>query len=107
MTPFILLGRPFPRPSLTLFVALQTLDILTTMMGLQLGAKEGSLFIGHLMQVGPLAGLLISKIIAVFLAAVAMKFKRPRVIVILNFWFALLVTWNLAMIVLSGLGVRL
>ena len=106
MSSFIL-GRPLPRPSLTLFIALQTLDILTTMIGLQLGAQEGSLFIGRLMQAGPLAGLLISKILAVFLAALAMKFKRPRVIVVLNFWFAVLVTWNLAMIVLSGLGVRL
>jgi len=106
MSSFVL-GRPFPRPSLTLFVALQTLDILTTMMGLELGAQEGSVFIGHLMRVGPLAGLLISKILAVFLVALAMKFQRPRVVVFLNFWFALLVTWNLAMIVLSAFGVRL
>ena len=106
MSSFIL-GRPFPRPSLTLFIALQTLDILTTMIGLQLGAQEGSLFIGRLMQVGPLAGLLISKIMAVFLAALAMKFKRPRVIVILNIWFAVLVAWNLVLIVLSGLRVHL
>jgi hypothetical protein len=59
------------------------------------------------MRVGPLAALLISKILAVFLVAVAMRFKRPRVVVILNFWFAVLVTWNLAMIVLSALGVHL
>jgi len=106
MSSFVL-GRPFPRPSLTLFVALQSLDILTTMIGLQMGAQEGSVFIGQLMRVGPLEGLLISKILAVFLAAMAMKFKRPRIIVFLNFWFALLVTWNLAMIVLSAFGVRL
>ena len=106
MASFIL-GKPLPRPSLTLFIALQVLDILTTMIGLQLGAQEGSMFIGRLMSVGPLAALLICKILAVFLAAVAMKFKRPRVIVILNFWFALLVSWNLVMIVLSGLGVTL
>jgi len=105
MSSFIL-GKPLPRPSLTIFIALQTLDILTTMIGLQLGAQEGSMFIGRLMQVSPLSGLLISKIIAVFLATLAMKFKRPRVVVILNYGFAMLVTWNLVMIVLSGLGAR-
>jgi hypothetical protein len=51
--------------------------------------------------------LLISKTLAVFLAELAMKFKRRRVVVILNFWFAVLVTWNLAMIVLSAFGVHL
>ena len=107
MSPFILLGKPFPRPSLTVFVVLQTLDILTTLIGLHLGAQEGSMFIGRLMQAGPVAGLLISKIMAVLLVATAMKFKRPRVVVFLNFWFALVVSWNLVMIVLSGLGVRL
>jgi hypothetical protein len=96
--------KPFPRPSLALFVALQMLDILTTMIGLRLGAHEGSMFIGQLMRVGPVAALLITKIMAVFLAALAMRFKRPRIIVILNVWFFLLVGWNLVIIVLSGLA---
>jgi len=34
------------------------------MIGLQLDAQEGSAFIGRLMQVGPLPGLRISKILA-------------------------------------------
>jgi hypothetical protein len=106
MSTFIL-GRPFPRPSLSLFVALQVLDLLTTMIGLQIGAAEGSVFIGRLIQAGPLAGLLISKIMAVLLAALSLKFRRPRVIVFLNFWSALVVAWNLLMIVLTGLGVHL
>ena len=106
MSSFII-GKPLPRPSLTIFIALQTLDILTTMIGLQLGAQEGSLFIGRLMQIGPLPALLISKIMAVFLVALAMRYKRQRVVVFLNFGFAALVTWNLVMIVLSGIGNRL
>jgi hypothetical protein len=107
VSPFFLLRGPIPRPSLTIFVALQTLDILTTLIGLQVGARESSVFIGQLMQVGPVAALLISKIFAVLLAAAAMKFKRPRVVVVLNLWFVVIVAWNLAVIVLSGLGVRL
>jgi hypothetical protein len=43
-------------------------------------------------------GLVLSKVFAVILATAAFGFKRPRVIVFLNFWFAAVVTWNLAMI---------
>ena len=106
MSTFII-GKPFPRPSLTLFVALQVLDVLTTMIGLQMGASESSVFIGRLIQAGPLAGLLISKIMAVLLVTLALKFKRPRLVVIINVWSAIVVTWNLVMIVLTGFGVHL
>lgn len=106
MSTFIL-GRPFPRPSLTLFVALQVLDLLTTMIGLQIGAAEGSVFIGRLIQTGPMTGLLIAKIVAVILVALAVKFRRPRIIVVLNYWSALIVAWNLVMIALTGFGVAL
>ena len=106
MSTFIL-GKPLPRPSLTLFVTLQVLDLLTTMIGLQIGAAEGSVFIGRLIQAGPMTGLLVSKIMAVFLVALALRFRRPRLVVILNFWSALVVTWNLLMIVLTGFGVHL
>ena len=34
--------RSFPAPSLTVFVTLQVLDILTTLLGLQMGAREAS-----------------------------------------------------------------
>jgi hypothetical protein len=97
-------GKPHPRPSLIVFVALQSLDMLTTLIGLRMGASEGSMFIGHLMRVGPIAALLISKIFAVLLVSVALKFHRPRLVVFLNYWSAAVVSWNLVMILLSGLG---
>jgi hypothetical protein len=90
-----------PAPSLIVFIALQTLDIFTTLLGLQLGASEGSVFLGRLMRAGPVAALLIAKIIAVLLVAMALKFKRPRVVVFLNYWLAAVVTWNLAVILIS------
>ena len=98
--------RPFPAPSLTVFVALQVLDMLTTLLGLQMGAKEASIFLGHLMKVGPVAALLIAKIMAVLLVAAAMKYKRPRLVVFLNYWFAAIVTWNLATILTAQLSAR-
>ena len=93
--------RRFPAPSLTIFVALQALDILTTLLGLEMGAAESSAFLGKLMSVGPVAALLISKIIAVMLVAIAMKVRRPRIVVFLNFWFAAVVSWNLGIILMS------
>jgi Domain of unknown function (DUF5658) len=98
------LGKPLPRPSLIVFVALQSLDVLTTLIGLQMGASEGSMFIGNLMRVGPVAGLLISKIFAVVLISIALKFNRPRVVVFLNYWSAAVVSWNLLLILMSGFG---
>jgi Na+/alanine symporter len=94
----------FPAPSLTVFIALQLLDIFTTLLGLQLGAREGSIFLGRLMRAGPLAALLIAKIIAVLLVAMAIRFKRPRVVVFLNYWLAAVVSWNLIIILMSQLS---
>jgi hypothetical protein len=90
--------KPFPPPSLAVFVFLQVLDMLTTLLGLQLGAQESSIFLRRLMSIGPLPALLIGKIFAVLLAALALKYKRPRLIVLLNYWLAAVVTWNLAIL---------
>ena len=93
--------KDFPAPSLTVFVTLQALDVLTTLIGLRMGAREASLFVGRMLELGPLTGLLISKCFAVLLASAALKFQRPRLIVFLNWMFAVLITWNLGMILAS------
>jgi hypothetical protein len=95
--------RAFPEPSLIVFLALQILDVLTTLLGLQVGAQEGSIFLRRLMDIGPLPALLLAKIMAVALVMVAMRMKRPRVVVFLNYWFAVVVTWNLGTILMTGL----
>ncbi len=89
------LRKKFPTPSLAVFVLLQLLDILTTLLGLRVGAREGSLFIGRLMKMDPMAALLISKLFAVVLVGVALRWHRPRVVVLVNYWVALVVAWNL------------
>jgi hypothetical protein len=93
----------FPAPSIIVFVALQVLDILSTLLGLQMGAHEASFFLSRLMTIGPVAALLLAKIMAVLLVTMALKFKRPRVVVFLNYWFAAVITWNLAMTLLTQL----
>jgi len=59
------------RPSVSVFVLLQVLDVLTTLIGLHLGAGEASLFISRLMRVGPVPALMVSKILAVILVMIA------------------------------------
>jgi hypothetical protein len=86
---------------MTVFFSLQALDVVTTLLGLRLGAGEASFFVGRLMKLGTLEGLLISKLFAVVLVAAALAFHRPRVVVFLNYWFAALITWNLVTIVMS------
>jgi hypothetical protein len=98
MTPTEAVRRRFPEPSIAVFLGLQALDVLTTMLGLRVGAKETSVFVGQLLNLGALEGLLISKCFAVILAAAALGFHRPRVVVFLNYWFVLVITWNLGTI---------
>ena len=87
---------------MAVFFGLQFLDVLTTMIGLRLGAHEASVFVGRMLMLGPLAGLLVSKCFAIILAAAALAFKRPRVVVFLNYWFAVVIAWNLFMIFSTG-----
>jgi hypothetical protein len=35
-----------------------------------------------------------------------MKYKRPRLVVFLNYWFAAIVTWNLGTILAAQLSAR-
>jgi len=86
------------RPSLSVFVFLQVLDILTTLIGLRLGAGEASAFIGRLMHMGVVPALMISKILAVILVLIALRGRRARIVVLANIWFAAVVTWNLTLI---------
>ena len=91
---------------MAVFFGLQALDVLTTLIGLHLGAKEASLFVGRMLTLGPVAGLLVSKCFAIILASAALGFHRPRVVVFLNYWFAVLIAWNLYTIFASLFAMR-
>lgn len=86
---------------MAVFLSLQALDVITTLLGMRLGAAEASFFVGRLMNLGTLEGLLISKLFAIVLVWAALRFGRPRVVVFLNYWFAALITWNLVTIAVS------
>jgi hypothetical protein len=88
------------RQILTVFMCLQILDVLTTIVGLNLGAKEGNLFVAQLLRCGTIPGLLCAKGIACLLAATALLRNRQRLLRLVNFWFVAVVGWNLLIIAL-------
>ena len=95
---------PIPKDwslSLEVFLYLQMLDVLTTWLGLRLHCAEASPFIRVLMQFGPVAGLLSAKLIAILLGAFCVWRGRFRVIRLVNYFFAALVTWNMAILLLA------
>jgi hypothetical protein len=82
----------------SVFICLQLLDALTTVVGLSLGANEGSIFVARLLQFGPIVGLIISKTFSVMLVMIAVAANRGRVVRFVNFWFVAVVAWNLVII---------
>ncbi len=82
-----------------LFVVLQALDFLTTVIGLRLGTGELSPFVRWLMHAGPVVGLVGAKLVACGLGAFCLRTNRMRVILRMNYFFSALVVWNLVVIV--------
>ncbi|HTS61769.1 MAG TPA: DUF5658 family protein [Candidatus Acidoferrales bacterium] len=78
-----------------IFVYLQLLDLLTTMVGFRLGAVEASPFIRSLMHAGPLVGVLASKVIALGIGAVCVAVHRAHIVRWISYWYAGLIVWNL------------
>jgi len=82
-------------PTIALFLYLQLLDVLTTLTGFSLGAGEASPFVRLLIQWGPLAGIVASKVGAIALAVFCYATRRPHLLRWINFWYAALILWNI------------
>jgi hypothetical protein len=95
-------GRGMERSSVDLsvqvFIYLQLLDFATTLIGMRLGLGEASPFIRLLMRLGPAAGLAASKLIALLLGAICIWLNKRRLLRWMNYWYAALVVWNIALI---------
>lgn len=89
--------------AILVFVCLQALDVITTLLGLRLGAQEANFFISRLMDFGPATGLLLAKLAGLVIVAMVFLLRKFRLIRLLNLWFAGIVTWNLVMIWLQRL----
>ena len=84
-----------------IFVYLQLLDLLTTLVGFRLGAHEASPFIRMLMHVGPAFGVMVSKVLSLCLGALCVYYKKNHLVRWISYWYGGLVVWNL-MIMLSA-----
>ena len=85
------------------FIYLQLLDLLTTILGFRLGAAEASPFIRLMMHAGPAAGVIASKVLALGIGAVCVYLNKPHLIRWISYWYGGLVIWNL-MVMLAAPG---
>ena len=83
-----------------IFIYLQLLDVLTTLVGFKLGVAEASPFIRVLMHAGPAVGVLVSKLLALGIGAICIYTGKYRLIRWITYWYSGLVVWNL-MVVLA------
>jgi hypothetical protein len=88
-----------------LFIYLQLLDLLTTLLGFRLGVHEASPFIRALMHAGPAAGVLLAKLCALGLGGLCLYLKKNQLIRWISYWYGGLVVWNL-MVMLAASAVR-
>ena len=101
MIRFLSAGRIERVPGIQLFLLLQLLDAVTTVIGFQVGLGEASPFVRYIMQFGPVTGLLASKVIAILLAGFCVSSGRYQVIRYVNYWYSALVLWNVTLILLA------
>lgn len=89
-----------------IFVYLQVLDLLTTLVGFRLGAAEASPFIRVLMHFGPAAGVVVSKLFALGLGGICVYLKKDHIVRYITYWYGGLIVWNLA-VMLGAAGSHL
>jgi hypothetical protein len=83
--------------SFIIFIYLQLLDFLTTVVAMKNGFVESSPFIRWLMSSNYTVGLAESKLIAVGLAVLCILINKGFLVRWINRWYAVLVVWNLAL----------
>jgi hypothetical protein len=83
--------------SLVLFAYLQLLDLLTTVVFILHGVKEANPLVNFALTAAPtpLLGLLLVKVGALALGGVCCLRGRQKLLVRMNVFFAVLISWNL------------
>ena len=77
------------------FIYLQLLDLLTSLLGFRMGAVEASPFIRFLMHAGPTVGVIASKVLALAIGGLCVHMNRTHLIRWISYWYGGLVVWNL------------
>ena len=88
------------------FSYLQVLDFMTTLAFLLNGSQEGNPLVRFALKYGPspLGGLLLVKGVALALGVYCWRFGRTKLLTRINILFAIVVTWNLAALILASAG---
>lgn len=89
-------------PQFQIFLYLQILDLLTTIIGLRLGLAEASPFIRGVIFVGPALAVVLSKVFAFGLAGLCIVLKKRSMIGRINYGYAALAVWNLGLILAAS-----
>ena len=84
------------------FVYLQLLDLLTTLVGIRVGAAEASPFVRMMMHAGPAAGVIASKVLALGIGGLCVYLDKSHVIRWISYWYSVLVVWNLMVMLTTG-----
>jgi hypothetical protein len=77
------------------FIYLQLLDLLTTLVGFKVGVGEASPFIRMMMHAGPTTGVVLSKVLALGLGAFCVWANKAHVVRWISYWYSALIVWNL------------
>ena len=83
---------------LAIFILLQILDMMTTLVVLAMGGRETNPIVQHFMTVGPVAGLIISKLTVTVIAVAVVALRRNRGLRLANLAFTGVVAWNFTII---------
>ena len=84
-----------------IFIYLQLLDLLTTLVGFKVGVTEASPFIRVLMHAGPATGVLLSKVLALGLGAFCIWSDKHHVVRWISYWYGAIVVWNLCVVLVA------
>jgi hypothetical protein len=90
-------------PVIHIFLYLQLLDFLTTMVGFRLGAREASPFIVKLIHAtSPAVGVAASKVVGLGIGGLCLFLNRARLVGWINYWYAGVIVWNMFIILAAG-----
>jgi len=90
-------------PIIQIFIYLQLLDLVTTLLGFKLGAQEASPFIRALMHTGPAMGVALSKGLALGIGGLCVYANKLHILKWITYWYGVLAIWNLmVMLHLAG-----
>jgi hypothetical protein len=86
---------------LSLFIYLQILDFLTTMLFLKMGLFESSWVVGALVHWSPILGVMLAKAVAIAIGCLAIRYHKDRVVKLANVGYSGVVAWNLLCMILK------